>query len=130
MNLQLVPDGQLTQRFMLAREGAEKIGQGPRLSKTPLAVSFSPDLHYQLNDPFNPRHSKTFTNAHGQQQGTCIHLGNCDIGCDVRAKNTLDLNYLPRAEQRGAEVRALHLARRIEPDGYGYRVVFDRIERG
>jgi cholesterol oxidase len=42
------------------------------------------------------------TNAHGQQQGTRIHLGNCDIGCDVRAKNTLDVNYIPRAEQRGA----------------------------
>jgi cholesterol oxidase len=130
MDLQVVPDGQLTQRFKLAREAAEKIGQGPRFSKTPLAVSFSPDWNYALDDPFNAKHSRTFTNAHGQQQGTCIHLGNCDIGCDVRAKNTLDLNYLPRAEQRGAEVRALHLVRRIEPHASGYRVVFDRIEQG
>ena len=47
-------------------------------------------------------------------QGTCIHLGNCDIGCDVQAKNTLDLNYIPLAERRGAEVRPLHIVRRIE----------------
>lgn len=127
MNLQTVPDGQLTQRFKLAREAADALGYRDRFSKTPLAVSFSPDWNYQLSDPFDPRHSRTFTNAQGQQQGTCIHLGNCDVGCDVRAKNTLDLNYIPRAEQRGAEVRPLHLVRRVEPLDAGYRVVFDRI---
>ena len=42
-----------------------------------------------------------------RKQGTCVHLGNCDIGCDVGARNTLDLNYLARAEQHGAEVRPL-----------------------
>ena len=127
MRLQTIPDGQLTQRFKLVREAAEKLGHRDRFSKTPLAVSFSPDWNYQLSDPFDPRHSRTFTNAHGQQQGTCVHLGNCDIGCDVRAKNTLDLNYIPRAEQYGAEVRPLHVVRRIEPRDKGYRVVFDRI---
>ena len=76
------------------------------------------------------QHSKTFTNAQGQQQGTCVHLGNCDIGCDVHAKNTLDLNYMPMAEKHGAEVRPLHLVRAIEPMDGGYRVVFDRISDG
>jgi cholesterol oxidase len=130
MNLQRVPDGQLTQRFKLAREAAEKLGHRDRFSKTPLAVSFSPDWNYQLSDPFNPKHSKVFTNAQGQQQGTCIHLGNCDIGCDVRAKNTLDLNYIPRAEQLGTDVRPLHVVRLIEPRDTGYRVVFDSIRQG
>jgi cholesterol oxidase len=130
MNLQTVPDNQLTRRFKLAREAADALRHRDRFSKAPLAVSFSPDWSYELDDPFNHRHSKSFTNAHGQQQGTCIHLGNCDIGCDVRAKNTLDVNYIPRAEQRGAEVRPLHLVRTIEPAGAGYRVVFDRIHRG
>jgi cholesterol oxidase len=129
MNLQTLPDGQLTQRFKLAREAAEKLGHQDRFSKAPLAVSFSPDWNYQLNEPFHPRHSRTFTNAQGQQQGTCIHLGNCDIGCDVRAKNTLDLNYIPRAEQCGTEVRPLHVVRLVEPRGAGYRVVFDSIQR-
>ena len=130
MNLQAVPDNQLTQRFKLAREAAETLGHRDRFSKAPLAVSFSPDWSYELDDPFNHRHSRRFTNAHGQQQGTCIHLGNCDIGCDVRAKNTLDVNYIPRAEQHGAEVRPLHLVRAIEPGDAGYRVVFDRIHQG
>ena len=128
MSLQVIPDGQLTARFKLAREAAGKLGHGQRFSKAPLAVAFSPDWNYELEDPFNPKHSRTFTNAHGQVQGTCIHLGNCDIGCDVRAKNTLDLNYIPRAEQRGADVRPLHQVRFIEPSDGGYRVVFDRID--
>jgi cholesterol oxidase len=130
MSLQTVPDGQLTQRFKLTREAAEKTALGDRFSKVPLAVTFSPEWNYQLEDPFNPRHSKTFTNAQGQQQGTCIHLGNCDIGCEVRAKNTLDLNYIPLAEQRGADVRPLHMVRTIGRSNGGYKVVFDRVERG
>jgi cholesterol oxidase len=130
MNLQVIPDGQLTQRFVLAREAARNLGYSERFSKAPLAVSFSEDWNYQLEDPFNPKHSRQFTNAHGQRQGTCIHLGNCDIGCDVRAKNGLDVNYIPRAEQRGAEVRPLHLVRLVEPQGGKYRVVFDRVQKG
>ena len=130
MALQVIPDGQLTQRLVLAKEAARNLGHAARFSKAPLAISFSEDWNYQLDDPFNPKHSRQFTNAHGQRQGTCIHLGNCDIGCDVRAKNGLDVNYIPRAEQHGAEVRPLHLVRFIEPQGDMYRVVFDRLDRG
>lgn len=130
MNLQVVPDGQLTQRFKLAREAAHNLGYGDRFTKASLAVSFSEDWNYELEDPFNPKHSRQFINAHGQRQGTCIHLGNCDLGCDVRAKNGLDLNYIPRAEQQGAEVRPLHLVRFIQPQGGKYRVVFDCLENG
>jgi cholesterol oxidase len=128
MDLQVIPDGQLTRRFEIARDAARNLGYANRFSKAPLAVSFSEDWNYQLEDPFNHKHSRQFINAHGQRQGTCIHLGNCDIGCDVRAKNGLDVNYIPRAEQQGAEVRPLHLVRSIEPVGGKYRVVFDRIE--
>jgi cholesterol oxidase len=48
----------------------------------------------------------------------------------VRAKNTLDLNYLARAQRLGAEVRALCLVTGIVPDKDGYRVQFDRIAGG
>ena len=128
MNLQVVPDGQLTRRFKVAREAAHNLGYDSRFSKANLAVSFSEDWNYDLPDAFDPKHSKPFVNQHGQRQGTCIHLGNCDVGCDVRAKNSLDLNYIPRAEQKGADIRPLHLVRYIEPKDGQYRVVFDRIE--
>jgi cholesterol oxidase len=130
MNLQVVPDGQLTRRFKVAREAAHNLGYDGRFSKASLAVSFSEDWNYDLPDAFDPKHSKPFINAHGQRQGTCIHLGNCDVGCDVRAKNALDVNYIPRAEQRGADLRPLHLVRYIEPRSGVFRVVFDRIEDG
>lgn len=130
MNLQVVPDNQLTHRFKLAREAARNLGYTDRFSKAALSVSFSDDWSYALEDPFNHKHSRQFVNAHGQKQGTCIHLGNCDIGCDVRAKNSLDVNYIPRAEQHGAEVRPLHVVRVIEPAGGKYKVVFDRIADG
>ena len=57
-----------------------------------------------------------------------MHLGNCDIGCDVNARNTLDLNYLPLAEKHGAEVRPLHLVTAISREGADYRVSYNRIE--
>jgi cholesterol oxidase len=130
MDLQVIPDSQLPRRFEIARDAARNLGHAARFAKAPLSVSFNPDWNYQLEDPFDHKHSRQFTNAHGQRQGTCIHLGNCDIGCDVRAKNGLDVNYIPRAEQCGAEVRPLHVVRSIEPVDGKYRVVFDRIEHG
>ena len=59
-----------------------------------------------------------------------MHLGECDIGCKVNARNTLDLNYLPLAERHHAEVRPLHLVRNIVPIPRGYRVEYDRIADG
>lgn len=131
LNVQELPDNQLSERFRLMQEGAGALGYGSRFRKLPLAVSFDPEYSYDLPDPHNPKHSKTITNAQGQQQGTCVHLGLCDIGCPVKAKNTLDLNYLALAEQRhGVEIRPLHLVSHISQQGNGYEVHFQRIENG
>lgn len=130
MNVQEIPGGQLTERFRLMREGAEALGHGDRFRKLPLGVTFDDEWSYDLEEPLDERHSRTHTNAHGRRQGTCVHLANCDIGCDVQAKNTLDLNYLARAEDEGAEIRPLHVVRAIEPAGDGYRVRFERIVDG
>jgi cholesterol oxidase len=63
-------------------------------------------------------------NKFGVEQSGCTYCGECDIGCNVLAKNTLDLNYLALAEQRGADVAPLSEAVRIERDGGGYKVTF------
>jgi cholesterol oxidase len=130
MNVQAVPDNQWTERMKLMKDGADKIGQPARFKKLELAVTFDPDFTYDQDDPHNPAKSQRFTNAQGVEQGTCVHLGNCDIGCDVDARNTLDRNYIPAAEKKGAEVRELTLVTNIEPVDGGYRVHFDRLDTG
>jgi cholesterol oxidase len=130
MNVQSVPDGQWPGRTGLMKDAADAIGAGDRFRKLELAVSFDPGWHYGLPDAIDAKHSRRFTNAHGVEQGTCVHLANCDVGCDVDAKNTLDRNYLYIAEQKGADVRAHHLATLIEAVPGGYRVHFDRIDEG
>ena len=130
LNLQKVPETQWPERTRLLKEAAEKNQYGERFRRLDLAVSFDRDWTYDLPDPHAESHSKSFTNPQGQQQGTCVHLGECDIGCKVKARNTLDLNYLPLAEQHHAEVRPLHLVRNIVPASGGYRVEFDRIVGG
>jgi len=103
MNVQKIPAGQWTERMKLMKGAAEKIGKGDRFKPLELAVSFDPDWNYGKPDPHNPAHSKGFINQQGVEQGTCVHTGNCDIGCEVYAKNTLDRNYIPWAEKKGAQ---------------------------
>ncbi|MFZ5449940.1 MAG: GMC family oxidoreductase [Thermodesulfobacteriota bacterium] len=69
-------------------------------------------------------------NPHGGvPQSPCDYSGNCLLGCQVHAKNTLDLNYIPLAETHGGEVFPLHLVDKIEPMGdQGYRVHFARYD--
>ncbi len=119
-----IPQKQWTRRTLLMRDAAEAMGEGHRFRTVPQAITFDPDWTADGADPTNSSHSKRWTNEFGQQQGTCIHCGNCDIGCTVQAKNTLDLNYIPVAEKHGAQVRPLHHVRDISPlpSNNGYRV--------
>ena len=125
-----LPDNQWTERTRLVQRAAERRGLADKFETLDLAVTFDEAWSYEGPDPHGEHHSKRFTNDHGRTQGTCVHLGNCDIGCDVNARNTLDLNYLARAEALGTDVRPLHLVRGIGPNGGGYRVWFDRIDGG
>lgn len=125
-----LPDGQLTQRFKLMQEAAGKIGAADRFRKLDLAVTFDDNWNYGLPDPTNPKNSKTWTNRFGKQQGTCIHCGNCDIGCTVQARNTLDLNYIAAAESAGALVQPLSLVTHVSPTDGGWRVSYDRLTEG
>ncbi len=131
LNARATPENQWGERTRLMKQAAEARGYGSRFRPLELAVSFDDAWSYDLPDPHDEAHSKQFVNAQGQRQGTCVHLGYCDLGCSVLAKNTLDLNYIPLAEKHGAEVRPLHMVRLIEPleDG-SYRIHFDRIEPG
>ena len=43
-------------------------------------------------------------NPYGVEQKPCIDCGNCVTGCNVGAKNTLYMNYLPMAQRAGATI--------------------------
>ena len=43
-------------------------------------------------------------NIHGRTRETCRLVGECDVGCNYGAKNTLDYTYLSRAKEQGAEI--------------------------
>ena len=131
LNVQKIPDNQLTRRYHLMVEAAKAIGGQREVEKMRLAVRFDPDWSYEL--PPDVRHtvgaaSYVEDNGFGRRQGTCIHAGMCDVGCPTQAKNTLDLNYLARAEDLGTEIRELHIVRAVEPAETGYRVWYDRIK--
>jgi cholesterol oxidase len=130
MNVKAVPEQQWPARTRLLKEAAEKLGYGDRFRRLELAVTFDDTWTYDQANPHDPAKSKPVVNAQGQTQGTCVHLGDCDIGCEVRARNTLDLNYIPIAEQHGAVVKPLHIVRTIKPTSDGYEVSFHEIANG
>lgn len=85
-----------TEAFLSAAEALERPAARPNL-----AVRFD---------------EGTEANAHGRPQGSCNGCGACDFGCQHQAKNTLDLNYLARAEDSGhVDVRTLAEVVRLEP---------------
>ena len=59
--------------------------------------------------------SRQAPNLHGRGRLTCRLCGECDIGCNDGAKNTLDYNYLSRAADAGADIRTLSEVHDIQP---------------
>ena len=53
-------------------------------------------------------------NLHDRDRVTCQLCGECDVGCNDGAKNTLDYTYLSRAHDAGAVIRTLCEVRRID----------------
>jgi len=56
----------------------------------------------------------------------CIEAGTCGFGCRIRAKSSIDVTYVPKAEATGrVEIRPECMARQItvEPDGRKVRSV-------
>src|SRR5262249_50767656 len=62
-------------------------------------------------------------NPHGVQQKSCIDCGDCVSGCNVGAKNTLYMNYLPMAKRAGAQIFVQAKVEWIEKlPGGGWRI--------
>ncbi|GAA1932367.1 hypothetical protein GCM10009689_09760 [Brevibacterium antiquum] len=61
-------------------------------------------------------------NVHGVAQRGCAFVGECILGCNRSAKNSLDLNYLAVAERHGATAVTGAEVTRIASDGPGWSV--------
>jgi len=90
-----------------------------------------PDLAVNYRGSFPGEQSR---NRHGAVQSRCNKCGECDLGCNIHAKNTLDLNYIYSAEHNAkvpAEVKTGAQVEKIEPlTGGGYRVEYLEPETG
>ena len=93
--------------------------------RTPLAVNFG--------DKETVDFDKASLNSFGREQKPCDMRGRCWRGCDQQAKNTLDLNYLARAEDGPVtpDIRTLAEVRWIDRIIGGFAVTYnDLIFRG
>lgn len=118
-----VPFDQLPERTKLTEEAARKLGRADDFSRVGLVINFGDDFR---PEQYKPEFAYTSEELQAlQEKGTCVHLGNCNIGCKAGAKKTLDLNYIKMAKDAKADVFPLHLVDKIEPlnngvgnDGY------------
>jgi cholesterol oxidase len=78
-----------------------------------------PNIAVDFNEP-DVLHRNKFN---AQQRG-CTYCGECDIGCNVHAKNTLDFNYLRIAEDHGVDIGTQCEAITVTPVSEGYEVTF------
>jgi cholesterol oxidase len=99
------------------RSAAGKAGLKHRASR--LAVQFADDegrigTRLPFGDPAD--------NRYGVQRLTCEMAGECDIGCNLGAKHTLDLTYLSEPTNDHLEVRELTEVKSFRPHDGGFEV--------
>lgn len=94
---------------------ARQAGMSPQ--PAPLAVTFAGSTQHPGEMFGLPE-----DNLHRFQRHTCRLCGECDLGCNDGAKNTLDFTYLSQAQRCGAQIRPLHEVRRITATNQGYEL--------
>lgn len=113
-----------TRKTRAMQDAAAELGLPWQLP--PLAVSFAP-APGAAPGPGLPIADPPYGNLHGRQRSTCRLCGECDIGCNIGAKNSLDYNYLSAARHHGADLRTCHEVRAIRPrPASGYEVDYIR----
>lgn len=106
-----------TSKTLAIEDAADTLGL--TAERPELAVLFAPPG----GDPV-PGAAVPGDNLHHRPRMTCVLCGECDLGCNFGAKNTLDYTYLTQAQDQGAELRTCCEVRTIEPldPGEGYRI--------
>ena len=102
----------------------------PRLPRLEALSRASEKLHGELS---RPDLNVTFAdgpNAAGIQQNACVLCGDCCLGCNYGAKNTVLMNYLPDAHAHGAQIFTEVAVRSVQRWHGTWRVVFDVLGAG
>jgi cholesterol oxidase len=115
-----------TPKTVALKQTAERLGYDWTLPH--LAITFanrgSPAV------PGEPIH-ETHSNLHGRTRYTCRLVGECNVGCNYGAKNSLDYTYLSQAKRLGAEIRTrceVRTLRRRQEGGFEIDYVRHRPE--
>ncbi|GAB3831741.1 GMC oxidoreductase [Kribbella italica] len=113
--------------------GVSPVAEDPRTGELPPRTRLVEGLTQDLDmaeGTVRPNLAVTFgdpetwkPNLHGVPRRGCAFVGECVIGCNHGAKNTLDHTYLAVAETHGARAVLDAEVQRIEPLDHGYAVV-------
>ncbi|MBV9023789.1 MAG: GMC family oxidoreductase, partial [Streptomycetaceae bacterium] len=115
-----------TPRAHAMREAAEALGLPVELP--PLGISFAP-APGSGPEPGRPIDGPDHGNLHGAARRTCRLCGECNLGCNEGAKNSLDFTYLSAARRHGADLRTGHEVRAVRPLPHGgYAVDYVRYD--
>lgn len=102
------PDAAQRTKFQALKFAGHALGEEP--VPAPIAVTF-----------------KETVNPAGIKQAACTGCGDCCSGCNVGAKNTIALTYLPDAVQHGAHIFTHARVRHVSQEANGrWRVAFER----
>jgi cholesterol oxidase len=103
--------GQAAPKLVALAQSAAALGA--RFERPPIAVSFAAG-----------------TNHVGVHQAACTRCGDCVSGCNAGAKNTVLMNYLPDAHNRGARIFTCTEVRRVERSGNRWLVHYRILDAG
>jgi cholesterol oxidase len=107
----------------VVREVAEEMGVGHTYRPTPVGVLFDDPRRPSGTTPSGTRVPDPFFGGAGPTRRTCTLCGQCMVGCQEGAKNTLTKNYLFLAESAGAAIHPLTTVTALRPvAGGGYAV--------
>lgn len=108
-----------SRKTVAMKQAAERLALDWQLA--PLAVTFANEGEPPVPGGAIP--DPAYGNLHGLPRRTCTLCGECDLGCNSGAKNTLDHTYLSAAQHAGADLRTDSEVRSFEPrPGGGWTV--------
>ncbi len=82
------------------------------------------------HEAFDPDQAVSWTEAGGPGRDPCQLCAECEFGCQIGVKNTLDFNYLAQAEKLGAQIEPRRWVSHLSPCEEGYEVHYKNLETG